>query len=158
MPNEPTRVEQTSDCELVVTRTFAATADIVFEAWTRAEIFRQWWVPKSFGIELLACEMDVRVGGGYRLEYPHPSGEGSMAFFGEYREVIPNERIVWTNAESDDGGVTTVTFVEADGRTTVTLRERFASKEALEAGSAGAEFTQETLEQLSEFLVTRVDK
>ena len=58
-----TTVERKSDRELVVTRTFNGPARIVFEAWTRPELFRQWWVPKSMGMLLRSCDMDVRVGG-----------------------------------------------------------------------------------------------
>ena len=64
-----TTVERTSERELVVTRTFNGPARLVFEAWTKPELFRQWWVPKSLGMSLLSCEMDVRVGGRYRLEF-----------------------------------------------------------------------------------------
>src|SRR4051812_9543289 len=89
----PTNVERKSDCEIVVTRTVDAPARIVFEAWTNADLFRRWWVPKSYGLNLVACEMDVRVGGQYRLTFLH---EGSkMEFFGTYLEVTPHSRLVW---------------------------------------------------------------
>ena len=107
--NEPTSmknsttVERKSDRELVITRTFAAPARIVFEAWTRPELFKQWWVPKSMGMSLLSCEMDVRVGGKYRLEFAH--GDSQAAFFGTYKEVTPHSRLVWTNDETDGGAV-----------------------------------------------------
>src|ERR1700733_5528648 len=91
-----TTVERKSEREIVVTRTFNGPARIVFEAWTKPELFRQWWVPKSMGMSLLSCEMDVRVGGGYRLEFGHEAS-GSMAFFGRYTEVTPYSRLVWTN-------------------------------------------------------------
>ncbi len=64
-----TTVERKSERELVVTRTFNGPARIVFEAWTKPELFRRWWVPKSMGMSLLSCEMDVRVGGTYRLVF-----------------------------------------------------------------------------------------
>src|SRR5437868_13712945 len=103
-----TKVERTSDREVVVTRSFDAPARIVFEAWTKPELFKRWWVPKSMGMTLQSCEMDVRVGGGYRLVF----GTG-MAFFGKYVDVTPHSRLSWTNEESGDGGsVTTVTFEE----------------------------------------------
>ena len=108
-----TTVERKSERELVVTRTFNAPARLVFEAWTKAELFRQWWVPKSMGMSLLSCEMDVCVGGKYRLEFAF--GDSRAAFFGTYKEVIPHSRLVWTNEESDEGSVTTVTFVEKGG-------------------------------------------
>ena len=104
-----TTVDRRSERELVVTRTFNGPARIVFEAWTRPELFRRWWVPKSMGMSLRSCEMDVRVGGKYRLEF-EPDG---MAFFGTYLEVTPHSRLVWTNEEGGEGGpVTTVTFEE----------------------------------------------
>ena len=150
-PNH-TRVERTSERELVVTRTFNGPARIVFEAWTRPELFRQWWLPKSMGMTLRSCEMDVRVGGQYRLEF-EPDG---MAFFGTYREVIPHSLLVWTNEEGGEGGsVTTVTFEEQGGRTLLVMRELYPSKEALEAaGTGAADATVETFAQLHELLVT----
>src|SRR5690349_9533416 len=102
----PTTVERTSERELVVTRTFNAPPRIVFEAWTRPELFKRWWLPKSMGMTLRSCEMDVRAGGQYRLVF-EPDG---MAFYGTYREVTPPSRLVWTNDEGgEDGSVTTVT-------------------------------------------------
>jgi uncharacterized protein YndB with AHSA1/START domain len=146
-------VERTSDREVVVTRTFNAPARLVFEAWTRPELFRQWWVPKSMGMNLLSCEMDVRVGGRYRLVFagdPEP-----MAFFGTYKEVIPNSRLVWTNEESDQGSVTTVTFEEKGGKTLLVMHELYPSKEALDAaGTGAADAMVETFGQLDELLVT----
>ena len=148
-----TSVERKSGRELVVTRTFNAPARLVFEAWTRPELFRQWWVPKSMGMSLLSCEMDVRVGGQYRLEFSY---EGSKsAFFGTYKEVIPHSRLVWTNEESEDGAVTTVTFQEQDGKTLLVMHELYPSKEALDAaGTGAADATVETFAQLDELLVT----
>src|SRR4026207_778244 len=132
----PTTVERTSERELVTTRTFNGPARIVFEAWTKPELFRQWWVPKSLGMSLLSCEMDVRVGGKYRLVFAHEASEA--AFFGSYLEVTPQARLVWTNEESEDGPITTVTFEEKGDKTLVVMRELYPSKEALEAAGAGA--------------------
>src|SRR5262245_33559251 len=84
-----TTVERKSDRELVVTRTFNGPARIVFEAWTKPELFKRWWVPKSVGMTMLSCEMDVRVGGTYRLVFGHPAFEQPMAFFGSYIQVTP---------------------------------------------------------------------
>jgi uncharacterized protein YndB with AHSA1/START domain len=146
----PTTVERKSERELVVTRTFNAPARLVFEAWTKPELFRQWWVPKSMGMSLLSCDMDVRVGGKYRLEFA-PDG---MAFFGTYREVTPPSRLVWTNEESDEGSVTTVTLEEHGGKTLLVMHELYPSKEALDAaGTGAAEVTVETFAQLDELLV-----
>ena len=156
--NEPTlmknrtTVERTSDRELVVTRTVNGPARIVFEAWTRPELFKQWWVPKSMGMVLRSCEMDVRVGGTYRLEF-EPEG---MAFFGTYLDVIPPSRLVWTNDEAGDGGpVTTVTFEEKGGKTLLVMHELYPSKEALDAaGTGAADAMGETFDQLDELLVS----
>lgn len=148
-------MERKSERELVVTRTFNGSARLVFEAWTKPELFRRWWVPKTIGASLLSCEMDVRVGGGYRLEFGHPASEKTMAFFGKYIEVIPGSRIVWTNEESEDGSVTTVTFEERDGRTLLVLHELYPSKQALDdalaSGSTGG--WSEQFGQLDELLV-----
>jgi len=149
-----TTVERKSERELVTTRTFNGPARLVFEAWTKPELFRQWWVPKSMGMSLLSCEMDVRVGGRYRLEFAY---EGSQsAFFGTYKEVTPHSRLVWTNEEGgDNGSVTTVTFEEKGGKTLLVLHELYPSKEALDtAGTGAADATHEQFEQLDEVLVT----
>src|SRR5262245_38698890 len=106
--------ERVSERELVVTRTINAPARLVFEARTKPELFRRWWVPKSFGLTLLSCELDVRVGGKYKLVFAH-GGSNTMEFFGSYREVTPHSRLVWTNEEGDGEVVTTVTFEERGG-------------------------------------------
>ena len=147
-----TTVERKSDRELVVTRTVNGPARIVFDAWTKPELFRRWWVPKSMGVFLRSREMDVRVGGKYRLEF-EPEG---MAFFGTYLVVTPHSRLVWTNDEGgDDGPVTTVTFEEKGGKTRLVLHELYPSKEALDAaGTGAADAMGETFEQLDELLGT----
>jgi uncharacterized protein YndB with AHSA1/START domain len=149
-----TKIERTSDQELVVTRNIDGPPDVVFEAWTDAELFRQWWVPKSYGLTLLSCEIDARVGGGYRLTFDTGAGE-PMAFYGRYLEVIPPTRLVWTNEEGDEGTVvTTVTFEEDQGRTRLVVHDRYPSKEALdEAVASGAiSWNPETFDQLDELL------
>jgi uncharacterized protein YndB with AHSA1/START domain len=157
--NEPgpvknrTTVERTSDREVVVTRTINGPARLVFEAFTRAELFRRWWVPRSMGMTLLSCELDARVGGKYRLVFDH--SPEPVAFFGSYVEVQPYSRLAWTNEEGGEGGsVTTVTFEEQGGRTLVVLRESYPSKEALDAaGTGAADAMVETFDQLDELLV-----
>jgi uncharacterized protein YndB with AHSA1/START domain len=150
-----TTVERKSERELVVTRTVNGPARIVFEAWTKPELFKQWWAPKSIGVPLLSCEMDVRVGGRYRLEFGHESSK-SMAFFGRYIEVTPHSRLVWTNDESEDGAVTTVTFEEKGGKTLLVLHELYLSKEALDAaGTGAADAMSESFEQLDELLAAQ---
>ena len=158
--NEPTpmknrtTVERTSERELVVTRTFNGPARIVFEAWTKPELLKRWWAPKSTGMSLVSCETDVRVGGRYRFEFGHEASK-PMVFFGRYIEVTPHSRLVWTNEESDGGAVTTVTFEEKSGMTLLVLHELYPSKEALDAaGTGAADMMGETFEQLDELLVT----
>lgn len=150
-----TTVERKSEREVVVTRTFNGPARIVFEAWTRPELFKQWWVPKSMGMFLRSCEMDVRVGGRYRLVFGHDASN-TAEFFGRYIEVTPHSRLVWTNEEGGDAGpVTTVTFEEIDGRTLLVMHELYPSKEALDAaGTGAADATIETFAQLDELLLT----
>ena len=145
-----TAVERKSERELVVTRTVNAPACLVFEAWTKAELFRRWWVPKSYGLTLLSCEMDVRVGGQYRLVFRHE--DSTMEFFGTYREVTPHSRLVWTNEEADGETVTTVTFDENAGKTLLVVHDLYPSKEALDSGSTGA--MPEALDQLDELLAS----
>jgi len=146
-----TSVERKSEREVVVTRTVNAPANLVFEAWTQADLFKRWWVPKSYGLNLVGCEMDIRVGGQYRLTFLH---EGStMEFFGTYLEVTPHSRIVWTNDEGDNGQtVTTVTFEEADGKTLLVVHDLYPTEEAVDTGSSGA--MPEMFDQLEELLAS----
>ena len=150
-----TTVERKSDREVVVTRTFDAPARLVFEAWTKPELFRQWWVPRSMGMTLRSCELDVRTGGRYRLVFGDDPAN-PMAFFGKYLDVVPNQRIVWTNEESGaDGSITTVTFEERNGRTMLVMSELYPTKEALDAAGTGAqEALDETFGQLDELLAS----
>jgi len=150
----PTTVERKSDREIVVTRTFNAPARLVFEAWTKPELFKQWWVPKSMGMVLRSCEMDARTGGGYRLVFGHDASNPAE-FFGRYVEVTPHSRLVWTNDEAGDAGpLTTVTFEEKSGKTLVVIHDLYPSKEALDAaGTGAADVMNETFEQLDELLV-----
>jgi uncharacterized protein YndB with AHSA1/START domain len=149
-----TRVERKSDRELVITRTFDAPARIVFEAWTRPELFMRWWAPKSIGVPLLSCEMDVRTGGKYRLEFGQDAAN-SWAFFGRYVEVVPNARLVWTNEEGEDGALTTVTFDEQGSQTLLVFQELYPSKEALDEAFVGMEGgTPEQFDQLDALLAS----
>ena len=148
-----TTVHKKSDREVVVTRTFDAPARLVFEAWSRPELFKKWWVPRSMGMTLRSCEMDVRTGGKYRLVFGEDPAN-PMAFFGKYLEVAPAKRIVWTNEESGEpGSVTTVTFEERGGKTLLVMSELYPTKEALDAAGTGAqEAMNETFAQLDELL------
>jgi uncharacterized protein YndB with AHSA1/START domain len=149
-----TTTEQTSERELVTTRTINGPARLVFEAWTKPELFQRWWAPKSMGMAIVSCEMDVRVGGGYRLEIRHPSAPAPMPFFGKYLEVTPNARLVWTNDESASGPITTVTFEEIAGKTRVVLHDLFPSKEAFEESRGSEAGLPEQFDQLDELLAT----
>ena len=154
LTKNPTTVERTSDRELVVSRTVNGPARIVFEAWTRPELLKRWWVPKSFGLTLLSCETDVRVGGRYSLVFKHE--DSTMEFFGTYLEVTPHSRLVWTNDEGDQGAITTVTFEEDGGKTRLVVHDLYPSKQALDdamaSGSTGG--MPDQLEQLDELLGT----
>jgi uncharacterized protein YndB with AHSA1/START domain len=153
-PTNRTNVERKSDRELVITRTFKAPARIVFEAWTKPELIKLWWAPKSTGMSLISCKTDVRVGGSYRFEFRH-AGSKPMAFFGRYIEAAPHSRLVWTNEESSDGAVTTLTFEDKGGRTLLIMRELYPSKDALDASIGGMEGGMpESFAQLDELLVT----
>lgn len=152
----PTVAERGSEREFVVSRTFNASSRIVFEAWSKAELFQRWWVPKSFGLTLVSCDMDARTGGKYRLVFRQGDAE-PVAFFGTYTEVTPQKRLVWTNEEAGQAGaITTVTFEEVGSTTRVLMCERFPSKEALDAeiASGSTECKGETFEQLDELLAT----
>jgi uncharacterized protein YndB with AHSA1/START domain len=149
-----TTVERKSEREFVVTRTFNAPARLVFEAWTKPELLKLWWVPKSIGMSLLSCEMDVRVGGTYRFVFGQGDSK-TMAFFGKYVEVTPHARLVWTNEEGDGGeAITTLTLEEKAGKTLLVLHERHPSKEAVDEAIGFGEGLRETFEQLDELLVT----
>jgi uncharacterized protein YndB with AHSA1/START domain len=152
-----TSVERKSDRELVVTRIFNGPAKIVFDAWSKPELFRKWWCPQSCGISILSCDLDVRTGGTYRLVMKHPSTEQPMEFFGRYIEVVPQSRIVWTNDEGAEGGaITTVTLEETGGKTLVTMHDLYPSKAALDEAiaSGSTSGTGEQFAQLDQLLVS----
>jgi uncharacterized protein YndB with AHSA1/START domain len=148
-----TVIERKSERELVVTRTFNGPAHIVFEAWTKPELMKRWWVPKSLGMNLLSCEMDARVGGKYRFVFDR-GAEEPMAFYGTYIEVTPHSRLSWTNEEFGGGPVTTVTFEETAGKTRVVVHELHRSKEALDESAGATDAMPEAFSQLDELLLT----
>jgi len=133
-----TAVDRRSERELVVTRTFNGPVRMVYDAWTKADLFQLWWAPKSGGVPMLACEMDVRTGGGYRVVFGKDA-DNSMAFYGKYLEVVPFSRLVWTNEEGDEGQITTVTFEAKGDQTLLVLQELYPSKEALDEAFIGME-------------------
>jgi uncharacterized protein YndB with AHSA1/START domain len=154
-----TIVERTSDCELVVTRTFNAPARIVFDAWTKPELLKRWWAPKSFGVSLFECEQGLRVGGAYRFAFGRDPRNPEV-FSGRYLEVNPPSRLVLTQryermAHVGDV-VVTADFEESQGRTRLTLRQLFPSKEALEGAlmSGMERGMRVTLDQLDELVAS----
>lgn len=154
--NHGVEVKRVSDRELVVTRLFNAPARLVFEAWTRPELFRKWWAPASVGMTFLACEMDARTGGTYRLEFGHPCSDQPAVFHGRYLEVTPPSKVVWTNEEGDgEGAITTVTFEEQGGQTRVVMHDLHPSKEALDEAitSGSTSCTEEQFAQLNDLLI-----
>ena len=150
-----TSVARKGDRELVATRTFDAPPSLVYRAWSQADLFKRWWMPKSAaGVSLVSCDIDMRTGGKYRLEFS-AGGPDTMAFYGKYLEVVPNERIVWTNDEGEEGAITTVTFEDQGGKTLLTFHEAYPTSEALEEAMQGsAAGLPEQLDQLDELLPT----
>ena len=150
MKNDTT-VERKSEREVVITRTFNAPAQLVFEAWTKPELMRRWWVPKSSGLTLLSCEMDVRTGGTYRFVF-HSAPEG-MACFGRYLEVSPHSRLVWTNEEGGDAGqISTMTLEDRGDTTRMVLHELYPSGETFDAAAGAYDGMPESFDQLDELL------
>jgi len=155
--NAERKAERKSDRELVSSRIIPGSSRLVFEAWSNPELFKKWWVPESAPITLVSCEMDVRTGGTYRLEFS--AGGQNAEFFGKYLEVTPHSRLVWTNDEggADAATVTTVTFEEVNGMTSVIVHDLYPSKEALDdaiaTGSSGA--MPEQLEQLEQLVASQ---
>ncbi|MFT3692611.1 MAG: SRPBCC domain-containing protein [Kofleriaceae bacterium] len=148
-----TTVERTSERELSITRNFHGPARIVWEAWTNPALFARWWLPKSFGITMVSCDMDVRVGGNYKLVLKHGDSEPA-AFFGKYVEVAPAARLVWTNEEDPNAAVTTVTFEDHGDTTKVVMRDLYPSKEALDEAAAQFDCMRETFDQLAGVLAS----
>ena len=110
-----------SDTQILITREFAAPKHLVFTAWTTPELVRRWWGGQCR--EMSVCEIDLRVGGTWRYALTAEGGL-EVAFRGVYREVVPNERLVSTEvfeALPDHPALSTTTFSEVDGRTTLTL-------------------------------------
>jgi len=154
-----TIVERTSDRELTVTRTFNAPAHIVFDAWTKPELLKRWWAPKSFGVTLFECAQDLRVGGAYRFAFGRDP-KNPEVFSGRYVEVDPPSRLVLTQVYERVAHVgdvvVTAAFEESEGRTRLTLHQLFPSKEALEGAlSSGMERGMRvTLDQLDELVAS----
>jgi len=147
-----TSMELKEDRELVISRTFNGPPRIVFDAYTRAELVKRWWAPKSHG-EIVDCTAEVRVGGKYRYAMRTPDGT-DVAFSGRYLEITPPSRLVYTQVfeqMADAGEMTiTVTFEELGGKTLLVSREVYPSKEARDSAlESGMEHgMKEAMDQL----------
>ena len=159
MQKNVTSMELKSDREIVIKRTFNAPPRIVFDAWTKAELVKQWWAPKSRGVTMVACEADVRVGGKYRYVIRH-SEYGDMGFSGEYTEITPPSRLVYTQIfepMADSGAVIcTISFEDLGDKTHLVSHEIYPSKEARDATVAtGMEHgMRESMDQLDELVAS----
>lgn len=158
-PKNTTSMALEADRAIVISRTFNGPARIVFDAWTRPELVKRWWAPKSHGVSVVGCDADVRVGGSYRYVLQRDTGD-EFAFSGKYTEVTPHTRLVYTSVfepMADAGAViVTVTFEERDGKTHLVSHELYPSPEAREAALAsGMEHgMRETMDQLDELVAS----
>jgi uncharacterized protein YndB with AHSA1/START domain len=133
------KVTLPTDEQILITRDFDAPRHLVYKAFTTPELVRRWWSAKRG--EVTVCEIDLRIGGKWR--YVMVADEGfEVGFHGEYREIVPNERIVSTEvfeglpegvSEADAATVNTATFTESDGRTTLTILVQATSKVSRDA-------------------------
>ena len=161
-----TTMELKGDREIVIERTFNGPAHIVFDAWTRPELVARWWAPTQRGVSVVRCDADVRVGGRYRYHLRHAHGE--FAFSGEYVDVTPPARVVYTEifeptasgAQPGDVAVTvTVTFTERGGQTHVVSHSQCPTPHVRDAIIAsgmesGMRETMDQLEMLVESLAS----
>jgi uncharacterized protein YndB with AHSA1/START domain len=158
LTQDRTTLEVIGDREVVITRRFDAPARIVFEAWTKPELVKRWWAPKSRRVVMASCEADVRTGGRYRYVMARDGAE--IPFSGEYREVTPHSRLVYTSIfepmKAMGEAVVTVTFEEKDGRTLLTTHEVYASKQARDGALASGMESgmRETMNQLEELVAS----
>ena len=157
--SDRTTMERTSDRELVIRRTFDGRARFVFEALTKPEYLKRWWAPKSLGVSLFSCEIDLRVGGAYRYVFGHDPAK-PMAFSGVFREIVPGARIVQTQIfepmASAGEVIVTTTLEEHDGKTTLVLHQLVPSRQVLDGilASGMERGMRETFEQLETLLAT----
>jgi uncharacterized protein YndB with AHSA1/START domain len=163
-PRNQTSMELVGDREIVIARTFNGPARIVFDAWTRPELVRRWWAPKSRHVSMASCDADVRVGGTYRYVLRFDAGK-EFAFSGKYREVTPPLRLVYTEifeptaagaSPDDEGVVVTVTFDERDGKTHMVSRSLCPSKEVRDTiiASGMEHGMRETMDLLDELVAS----
>lgn len=154
-----TSMKLEGDREIIIARTFNGPARIVFDAWTRPDLVKKWWAPKSLGVTLASCDADVRVGGKYRYVLAGRHGE-EIAFSGRYVEIVQSSRLVYTQVfepMADAGEVTvSMTFEEHDGKTHVVSHEVYPSAEARDAaiGSGMEHGMREAMNQLDELVAS----
>jgi uncharacterized protein YndB with AHSA1/START domain len=121
-----------TDEQILITREFDAPKHLVYQAWTTPELVMQWWSGQRG--EMTSAEIDLRVGGAWRYVMIATGGH-EVAFHGEFREIVPDERIVNTEVyeiagtSDDEAALNTVTFTERDGRTTLTVLTELPSQE-----------------------------
>ena len=152
------KVTTPSDIEIVMTREFDAPRELVFEAHSKCEHLEKWWGPRKYSLEV--CEMDFRPGGKYRFLHRGPDGLEEHGFRGEYREIVPPEKIAWTfEWEGMPGHISLDTLTLEDlggGRTKLVSHSRFDSKEDRDGmlQSGMEEGAGETYDRLAEFVQT----
>ena len=149
------KVTTPTDREIVLTRVFDAPRRMVFDAFSKPELLKRWFGPRGWSLEV--CEVDFKVGGGFRFVLRGPDGK-AMGMRGVYREIVPPERSVHMESFDDYPGESQVTavFVEEGGRTTMTATVLYPSKEVrdivlqtgMEHGAA------ESYDKLAELLAT----
>lgn len=163
-PMNQTSMELKGDREIVIARTFNGPARIVFDAWTKPELVRRWWAPKSHRASVVSCDASVRVGGHYRYHLRLDNGN-EFAFSGRYTEVTPHSRLVYTEifeptaagAKPGDAEVIiTVTFDEEDGKTHLVSHSMCPSKDVRDAiiASGMEHGMRETMDQLEELVAS----
>ena len=143
-----------SDTEILITREFDAPRHLVYKAWTTPELVKRWWSGRRG--EMTLAEIDLRVGGRWRYVMTTSSGD-EIAFNGEYREIVENERPVHTEvfeAMPGDPAINVVTFADADGRTRLELLVQCETKETrdgiIESGmEVGMQEQMDLLEELA---------
>jgi uncharacterized protein YndB with AHSA1/START domain len=146
-----------ADDQILITREFAAPKHLVYKAWTTPELVKRWWTARRG--EMTTCEIDLRVGGRWRYAMMAEAGF-EVAFHGEYREIVPNERLVSTEVyegipdAEENAALNTLTLDEVDGRTTLTVLVQHPTKEGrdahIESGmEAGLQDALDLLEQVA---------
>lgn len=154
------KVTMPSDCEIRMTRVFDAPRHLVFEAMTKPEHIKRWWGCLGDEYSLPVCEVDLRPGGKWHYINRHPKGDAE--FYGEYREIVPPERIVFTEIFApfpDSGAIVTVTLAEEDGKTRMTMTALYPSPEVrdivVKSGmERGAAISYDRLEEVAQKLAS----